>query len=80
MLPQSAEDTATVIQTLVRNECSFGILGGGHGDFPAANSIQEGVTIDFGRMDQVTYDPDQKIASIGPGSSWQPVYETLEPQ
>ncbi|KAK8121576.1 hypothetical protein PG984_010246 [Apiospora sp. TS-2023a] len=79
VLPQSAEDTVTVIQTLVRNECPFGIKGGGHGDFPAANSIRDGVTIDFSRMDQVTYDPAQKVASIGPGSSWQPVYETLEP-
>ncbi|KAK7986876.1 hypothetical protein PG988_001864 [Apiospora saccharicola] len=79
VLPQSADDTAIVVKTLVRNECPFGIKGGGHGDFPAANSIQEGVTIDFGRMNQVTYDPAQKIASIGPGSSWQPVYETLEP-
>ncbi|KAK7961567.1 uncharacterized protein PG986_002392 [Apiospora aurea] len=64
---------------LVSNECAFGILSGGHGDFPASNSIKEGVTIDFGRMNQTTYDPVEKIASIGPGSSWQPVYETLEP-
>ncbi|KAK8064329.1 hypothetical protein PG994_006967 [Apiospora phragmitis] len=79
VLPQSAEDTAVIIQTLVRNDCSFGILGHGHGDFPASNSIKEGVTIDFGHMNQTTYDPTEKIASIGPGSSWQPVYENLEP-
>ncbi|KAK6860834.1 hypothetical protein PG995_004470 [Apiospora arundinis] len=79
VLPESAEDTAKVIQTLVRNECSFGIVGGGHGDFPASNSIKEGVTIDFGHMNQTSYDPIAKIASFGPGSSWQPVYETLEP-
>lgn len=79
VLPQSAEDTATVIQTLVRNECPFGILSGGHSDFPASNSVKEGVTIDFGRMNQTGYDPEKKIASVGPGCSWQSVYETLEP-
>ncbi|KAK8097641.1 uncharacterized protein PG998_013127, partial [Apiospora kogelbergensis] len=79
VLPQSAEDTATVIQTVVRNECPFGILGGGHSDFPASNSAKEGVTIDFGRMNQTGYDPGKKISSVGPGCSWQSVYETLEP-
>ena len=47
--PSTAEDVSLVIRTLVEYECPFGIRGGGHGIFPQANSVDEGVTIDFGK-------------------------------
>ena len=47
--PSTAEDVSLVIRTLVGNECPFGIRAGGHGIFPQANSVEEGVTIDFGK-------------------------------
>lgn len=79
VLPGSTADTSVVIQILVANQCPFGIRGGGHAHFAGGNSIHDGVTIDFGSMNATTYDEQAKVASIQPGSAWQPVYETLEP-
>ncbi|KAK6074441.1 FAD binding domain-containing protein [Seiridium cupressi] len=79
VLPTSPEDVTSIIQTITANECSFGIRGGGHGSFAFSNSVDAGITIDFGFMNSTTYNSDMKIASIQPGSNWQAVYETLAP-
>ena len=49
VMPSTAEDVSLIIKTLVEYQCPFGIRGGGHGIFSEANSVEEGVTIDFGR-------------------------------
>lgn len=48
ILPMSAEDVSIAIRLIAGNACSFGIRGGGHGSFALSNSVDEGVTIDFG--------------------------------
>ncbi|KAI0198890.1 FAD binding domain-containing protein [Astrocystis sublimbata] len=77
VLPSSAQEVSSVIQILTEHQCPFGILSGGHGVFPGANSVQSGVTIDLGLMNATTYDVESKTASIQPGSRWKPVFETL---
>lgn len=47
--PSSAEDVSVIIRTLAQNECPFGVRGGGHGSFAGSNSVEDGVTIDFGK-------------------------------
>ncbi|KAK8879167.1 FAD binding domain-containing protein [Apiospora arundinis] len=79
VMPASAGEASQVIKVLTKNECPFGIKGGGHGADPYSNGIDNGVTIDFGFMNATTYDADRKIVSIQPGTHWQPVYETLTP-
>lgn len=46
--PTVAEDVSKILTTLVANNCSFGVRGGGHGSFSGSNSVSDGVTIDFG--------------------------------
>ncbi|KAL0929448.1 FAD binding domain-containing protein [Colletotrichum truncatum] len=77
--PSNAEDVSVTITTLASHNCSFGVRGGGHGSFAGSNSVENGVTIDFGNMNSTTYDPDTKLASIQPGAHWQTVYDTLAP-
>ncbi|KAK0374125.1 FAD binding domain-containing protein, partial [Colletotrichum limetticola] len=77
--PSTAEDVSTIITTLAASNCTFGVRGGGHGSFAGSNSVNDGVTIDFGFFNSTTYNPDTKIASIGPGGHWQTVYDTLAP-
>ncbi|EQB44463.1 FAD binding domain-containing protein [Colletotrichum gloeosporioides Cg-14] len=77
--PSTAEDVSAIIKTLVANNCTFGVRGGGHGSFAGSNSVEDGVTIDFGYMNGTTYNPDTKLASIQPGGHWQTVYDTLAP-
>lgn len=48
-LPGSAEDASTIMKVIVKNDCQFGIRGGGHGSFPLSNSISDGITIDLGK-------------------------------
>ncbi|KAL0929830.1 FAD binding domain-containing protein [Colletotrichum truncatum] len=77
--PSNAEDVSVTITTLASHNCSFGVRGGGHGSFAGSNSVEDGVTIDFGNMNSTTYDPETKLASIQPGGHWQTVYDTLAP-
>lgn len=48
-LPETTEHVSTIITTLTRHQCPFGVKGGGHASFPLANGVDEGVTIDFGK-------------------------------
>lgn len=48
-LPETAEDASAIMKVIVRNNCQFGIRGGGHGSFPLSNSISDGITIDLGK-------------------------------
>ncbi|KAF3003272.1 hypothetical protein E8E14_004220 [Neopestalotiopsis sp. 37M] len=79
VMPACTEDVSQIIKTIVANNCSFGIRSGGHGVFAYSNSVDEGITIDFGYINKTTYNPETKIASVPPGSEWQSVYETLAP-
>jgi hypothetical protein len=48
VLPLTAEDVSAIIKTLVAGDCPFGIRGGGHSAHRLSNSVEDGVTIDFG--------------------------------
>lgn len=48
VLPTSPEDVSQIVRTIVANNCSFGVRGGGHGVSAYSSSVDEGVTIDFG--------------------------------
>lgn len=50
VLPTSPEDVSQVVRTIVANNCSFGVRGGGHGVSAYSSSVDEGVTIDFGTV------------------------------
>lgn len=47
-LPETAEDVSKIIKVITKHKCSFGIRGGGHGNFALSNSVEDGITIDFG--------------------------------
>lgn len=43
-----------------------------------SNNIADGVTIDLGLMNEVTYDSRAQIAHLLPGGTWAGVYTALE--
>jgi hypothetical protein len=47
-LPETAEDVSKIMKVITQHKCNFGIRGGGHGNFALSNSIEDGITIDFG--------------------------------
>lgn len=42
-------------------------------------TVDNGVTIDLGLMNQTTYNTETQVASIPPGTRWRGVYEALDP-
>jgi hypothetical protein len=75
--PASTKDVSAVITTLTSKECPFGILSGGHGWFSGANSVEDGVTIDFKYLNTTTYDADAEVAHLEPGGTWASAYKVL---
>ncbi|KAH0430792.1 FAD binding domain-containing protein [Colletotrichum camelliae] len=86
--PENTQHVATALKVLSAEggSCwSVAIRSGGHSPVPN-NNAQNGVTIDLGRLDSVTYREDEHaekgrgIASIGSGARWGDVYTELEKQ
>jgi FAD/FMN-containing dehydrogenase len=51
-----------------------------HTPWAGAANIEDGVTIDLSRLDQVLVSKDRSTVTIGPGNRWRRVYEELAPQ
>lgn len=77
--PSRAEDVADAVEILVKYGCQFSVKGGGHTPWAGAASINGGATIDMAKLDTTTLSHDKTIASIGAGSRWGEVYNTLIP-
>lgn len=59
--------------------CTFALKSGGHAAFAGASNIEDGITVNLVNFNEVTLSKDKKIASVGSGNVWGPVYEGLEP-
>ncbi|SPJ80240.1 related to 6-hydroxy-d-nicotine oxidase [Fusarium torulosum] len=77
--PASAEGVSQSVRVLRRTGCKWAIRGGGHMTWRGASNIRKGVTIDMGKMNDITYSPKAEIVSIGAGARWSEVYSALEP-
>jgi FAD/FMN-containing dehydrogenase len=51
VMPKNTADVSKAIAVLAENECPFGIRSGAHSAYRGANSVENGVTIDFGTYD-----------------------------
>lgn len=76
--PQNAKEVSTAIKALVKTKtCKFAVRSGGHIAWEGGSNIEDGIVIDLGAMDSVTYDAETKVASIQPGSRWTDAYAKL---
>ncbi|KAF2497905.1 FAD-binding domain-containing protein [Lophium mytilinum] len=58
---------------------SFSIRSGGHSTNPSFASIGEtGIVLDLGALNAITLLPGGDVVSVGPGATWDKVYEELE--
>ncbi|KAI9172850.1 FAD-dependent monooxygenase CTB5 [Paramyrothecium foliicola] len=78
VMPESTNDTVRLAKIISENQCPFGIRSGGHAVFANSNSIEDGVTVDFGYLNGTTYEEETNTASIEAGGRWGAVYKTLE--
>lgn len=78
---QTPLDVAVALRLVTSLKSKFAVRGNGHNANPGFSSIdQSGVLIDTGGLDFVKVSEDKSVASLGPGASWDQVYEQLEPQ
>lgn len=82
--PTSPDDVARVVKTLAstsgvdNQRCKFAVRGGGHTHWSGASNVNGGITVDMGKMADITVSNDRTIASIGPGAVWKDVYRKLD--
>jgi len=77
VLPRDAQEVSVALSALVSVGKPFAIRSGGHTNWPGANNINGGVTVDLGLLNAVTYDAATETANIGPGARWRDVYGEL---
>ncbi|KAF2172665.1 hypothetical protein M409DRAFT_62416 [Zasmidium cellare ATCC 36951] len=84
-LPRSAEDVSAAIRTLSlgahvwKDQCQFGIRGGGHTPFKGAASLDGGIVLDLIHMPSAGLSPDHETITVSPSTAWDTVYDTLAP-
>ena len=76
--PESSEDVAKIIKTLVQHNSNFAVRGGGHTLNSGAANIEAGVTINMRRMNQIDVNAEKSTVSIGGGAKWGEVYPELD--
>lgn len=67
------------VLTLRVTQCEFAVKSGGHAAFAGASNIENGLTIDLIKLNQVTVSADKTQTSVGPGNVWYDVYTKLDP-
>lgn len=78
--PGNTDDVSEAINILRKTKCPFGIKSGGHGRLAGESSIEEGVLIDLKKLNHVVLSEDKTTCRVGPGNTWQNVYDTLNPR
>ncbi|KAI9662346.1 MAG: hypothetical protein M1821_008513 [Bathelium mastoideum] len=77
--PKSAADVSKAVKILSFFKSKFSIRSGGHSPNPGWSSIDSpGVLIELSKLNQVTVNANQTVASLGPGGRWGDVYATLD--
>ncbi|KAG9252672.1 uncharacterized protein F5Z01DRAFT_222314 [Emericellopsis atlantica] len=76
--PQSTEEVAIAVKSLVAAGQKFAVRSGGHTNWAGSNNIEDGVTIDLVRLNKTVYNADTETVSIGPGCRWREVYAELD--
>ncbi|KAI0201522.1 hypothetical protein F4808DRAFT_450194 [Astrocystis sublimbata] len=77
--PRNAKEVSAIVKQLVSASEKFAIRSGGHTQWAGASNIDNGITIDLGRLDWARYDAATETVDIGPGGRWRDVYTKLAP-
>ena len=82
--PNDTHDVSAAVKILsdwflLDNNTQFAVRSGGHTPFPGSANIQNGVTFDMSKLNEVTVSADQTSTKIGTGARWGDVYSTLDP-
>ncbi|KAF2728962.1 FAD-binding domain-containing protein [Polyplosphaeria fusca] len=78
--PRTTNEVALVVKALSETDGPIGLRSGGVTQWAGSNDVKNGVTIDLGKLRDVTYNAQSKLASLQPGARWDEVYGELQNQ
>ncbi|KAF9024792.1 hypothetical protein BDP27DRAFT_1410908 [Rhodocollybia butyracea] len=76
--PATTSDVSFIMTTLTKHSCPFAVRSGGHMTWAGSNVVG-GVTLDLGRLNEITVEEEKSLVRLGPGSNWGSVYAAMEP-
>lgn len=79
LTPTSSEDVSLAVLTSRVTKCKFAVKSGGHAAFAGASNIQDGITFDLAKLNEIEVSKDKKSVSVGAGNVWYDVYQKLTP-
>lgn len=71
-------DVSIVIHVARVHQYPFAVKSGGHGVYPGASSVEDGILIDLSQLAVVEVSTDRKSVTIGSGAKWGDVYSKLD--
>ncbi|KAH7337970.1 hypothetical protein B0J17DRAFT_660259 [Rhizoctonia solani] len=74
VVPESSSDVSTAVGILVKNNCEFGIRGGGHTANPGWAGTDAGVLISLSKLNAIEVSKDKQSVVVGAGNRWGDVY------
>uniref|UniRef100_A0A8H7K335 FAD-binding PCMH-type domain-containing protein n=1 Tax=Bionectria ochroleuca TaxID=29856 RepID=A0A8H7K335_BIOOC len=77
--PRTTEDVSRAVKAVAASGAKFAIRSGGHSQWAGGSNVHNGVTIDLGRMTDITYNAQTTVASIQPGPRWGDIFAALKP-
>ncbi|GAM83052.1 hypothetical protein ANO11243_010380 [Dothideomycetidae sp. 11243] len=77
--PASADQLSVFLLITRLTQSEFAVKSGGHAAFAGASSTSTGITVSMENFNQVTLSQDRKTAAVGPGNTWESVYDALDP-
>ena len=78
--PQSTLQVSASLLVTKFFGCPFAVKSGGHAMFAGASNIQNGLTIDLAKLNQIQVSQDRTLTHVGPGNHWVDVYRQLDQQ
>ncbi|RDW88449.1 hypothetical protein BP6252_00481 [Coleophoma cylindrospora] len=75
--PNTANQVASAVSTLVSCGAQFAVRGGGHMNNPGSNNINGGVLIALNNLTDIKIASDNATVEVAPGLRWIDVYTTV---
>lgn len=76
---ENTAEVALALRIVTFTNVKFAVRSAGHNSNPGFASIgEDGVLLDVKALNQVKLSEDHKVCSVGPGATWEKVYEELE--
>lgn len=78
VLPANAADISEILKIVREAGATFAVKSGGHCSYASGANAENGITIDLGRLKDITVSDDRKSVVVGAGCRFGELYQKLE--